>query len=87
MHGHFVQNSTLYNCHPEIQERILEIWEVGHFARIQLPDFLCPWGRGEYPAKTAAVMHLAATADTERGGSTDWHSARQLPQYSQYELG
>lgn len=51
------------------------------FAGICLSD-LCPWGLGEYPAKTAAGMHLAATADTGSSGSTDGHRPRQLPQYS-----
>ena len=59
---------------------------MGLFPGIWLPKFLCPWGLEKYPAKTAAVIHLAGTADTEKGGSTDWHRRRQLPQYSHFKI-
>lgn len=58
----------------------------GTICRDLAAKVLMSMGLEEYPAKTAAIMHLAATADTEKGGSTDWHRPRQLPQYSHFKI-
>lgn len=58
----------------------------GTICRDLAVKFFMSMGLEEYPAKTAAVMQLAATADTERGGSTDQHRPRQLPQYSHFKI-
>ena len=79
MHRHFGQNSTLNNCHPEIQDIESVRYEEWDSARIWLPDLSCAWGLQEYRANTAAVIHLVAPANTDTAGSTDWHRLRQLP--------